>query len=416
MLARVTPAIVSIFPGRLARTNEEGESTPSSPMDRFFRPEEDAGEEPSIEGVGSGVIVSSDGLIITNHHVVTLPSGEPAEAITVELTDRRRFPAQLVGSDRLTDLALLRIESTGLPTLAFADSGKSRVGDTVFAVGNPFRVGLTVTKGIISALDRSGLNIGGSSSFEGFLQTDAPINPGNSGGALTDIRGRLVGINTAIFSQGGGNIGIGFAVPSNLARSIATRLFTEGKVTRGYFGARAESVDHASAQRLELPSISGVVVLEVPDGGPAASAGLKVDDVITRVNGKEVPDRGAFRLAISLLGPGEMAECSGFRQGKKWGPLVIELGGETAQSATGAFSLQNLPGITLQPADGGVKVLEVKDGSPLERKLQAGQMIVSANDHEVTGASSLEAALHRGVNTFRVIAGDRETTIVLRLE
>ncbi|RYD25554.1 MAG: trypsin-like serine protease, partial [Verrucomicrobiaceae bacterium] len=228
MLGKVTPAIVSVFPGRLAKETKPDEAAPGSPMDRYFRPDEKKDKDkPSEEGVGSGVIVSTDGLIITNHHVVTLSTGSAADAITIELTDKRRFPAKLIGSDRLTDIALLKIETTGLPILPFADSADVRVGDPVFAVGNPFRVGLTVTRGIVSALDRSGLNVGGSNTFEGFIQTDAPINPGNSGGALTDSIGRLVGINTAIYSQSGGNVGIGFSVPSNLARAIATKLLKD---------------------------------------------------------------------------------------------------------------------------------------------------------------------------------------------
>lgn len=414
MLARVTPAIVSVFPGRLARSAEGDADSPASPMDRYFRPDQNDDGEPSVEGVGSGVIVSADGLIVTNHHVVTLRSGNTADAITIELTDKRRFPAKLVGSDRLTDLALLKIEAGGLPALSFADSTRLRVGDPVFAVGNPFRVGLTVTKGIVSALDRSGLNIGGSNSFEGFIQTDAPINPGNSGGALTDVRGRLVGINTAIFSQSGGNVGIGFSVPSNLVREIATRLLADGRITRGFFGARSESVDQARAETAGLPAIAGVHLAEVIEGGPAANAGWRAGDVITAIDGRPVADRGAFRLILSLAKPGETVTCSGYRDGNAV-EFPVTLGGGESQAA-GEFEIASIPGLRLKPADGGLAVVSIAADSPAARKLKPGQTILKMNGEPAGSAANFENAIRKGVNTLTVLAGGRETTVILRLE
>ena len=415
MLGKVTPAIVSVFPGRLAKTAEGETSAPDSPMDRYFRPDEkkDA-DKPSIEGVGSGVIVSSDGLIITNHHVVTLSSGNAADAITIELTDRRRFPAKLIGSDRLTDLALLKIEATGLPILPFADSEKVRVGDTVFAVGNPFRVGLTVTRGIVSALDRSGLNIGGSNTFEGFIQTDAPINPGNSGGALTDTLGRLVGINTAIYSQGGGNLGIGFSVPSDLARTIATRLLRDGKITRGFFGARSESVDHDIAKAAKLPAITGAQLAEVTAGGPAEKAGWKNGDVITSINGHPVSDRGVFRMILSLATPGEVVKCAGFHEGGAVEHSVT-LGDENS-GGSGDFEITSLPGLRMKQVGKGLEIVSIAEKSIAARKLKVGQIITKLNGDATLTAPALETAIRPGVNTFTLLADGSEITAVLRLE
>lgn len=417
MLGKVTPAIVSVFPGRLAKAKEGDaeEAPPGSPMDRYFRPDEKKDEDkPSEEGVGSGVIVSADGLIITNHHVVTLATGSAADAITIELTDKRRFPAKLIGSDRLTDIALLRIESSGLPVLPFADSTQVRVGDPVFAVGNPFRVGLTVTRGIVSALDRSGLNVGGSNTFEGFIQTDAPINPGNSGGALTDTLGRLVGINTAIYSQSGGNVGIGFSVPSNLARAIATKLLKDGRITRGFFGARSESVDQDTARTAGVPDISGALLAEVAEDGPAGKAGWKKGDIITEVNRQKVSDLGVFRMLLSLASPGESVTCIGYREGKRI-EHAVTLGDEKSGGA-GEFEISSIPGLRLKPVEKGLEVMTISATSPAVRKFKAGQVITRLNGEPVTGAPALESAITKGVNTFTVLADGSEITVILRLE
>ncbi|MBK1884503.1 trypsin-like peptidase domain-containing protein [Luteolibacter pohnpeiensis] len=415
MLAKVTPAIVSVFPGRLAQTQESEGENPTSPMDRYFRPDEKKDEDkPSIEGVGSGVIVTTDGLIITNHHVVTLATGEAADSLIVELTDRRRFPAKLIGSDRLTDLALLKIDTTGLAYMPFADSAQVRVGDPVFAIGNPFRVGLTVTKGIVSALDRSGLNIGGANTFEGFIQTDAPINPGNSGGALADLEGRLVGINTAIYSQGGGNLGIGFSVPSNLAYAIANRLLRDGKINRGFFGVRSESVDQDIAEKAKLPKIAGALLAEVAEDSPAAKAGWKDGDVITEINGRSISDRGVFRLILSLAEPGEVVQCTGYHDGKAVQHAVTL--GAANDEVSGTFEANGLSGVTLKKVEKGLEITEVSAESVAARKFKPGQIIVSLNDEPATGAPALEAAIRRGVNTFKLLADGSEITVILRLE
>jgi len=415
MLEKVTPAIVSVFPGHMAKT-AEGENDESSPMDRYFHPDKKSDpDKPIINSMGSGVILSSAGLIITNHHVVTLESGSAADAIVVELTDRRRFPAKLIGSDRLTDLALLKIEATDLPFLPVADSGSLRVGDDVFAIGNPFRIGLTVTKGIVSALDRSGLNIGGSSSFEGFIQTDAPINPGNSGGALTDKLGRLVGINTAIYSGGGGgNLGIGFSVPSNLALAIAGRLLKDGEIKRGYFGAGSTSVDQDASTKAKLPVISGVVLTDVAKDGPAAKAGWVDGDVITAIDGKTIADRGAFRLVLSLCAPEQVARCQGYHDGQAV-EHPVTLGAEAGASAA-AFKSAALPGVSFTPVENGLRLDAVEEKSPANRKMKPGQIITTLNGDKVTIAQTLEGAIRRGVNTFKLLSEGSEITVTLRLE
>jgi S1-C subfamily serine protease len=266
LLARVTPAIVSVFPARLVKETEEDD-----PLGRFFgrSKEESEKERERVRSLGSGVILAPDGWIVTNSHVVHLPSGKIADAISVELSDRRRFPAKVAGVDPATDLALLKIAGSGLPTLPIADSDSVKIGDLVFAVGNPFKVGITSTMGMVSALRRT-IGINGPGGFEDFIQTDAAINPGNSGGALVDASGRLVGINSAIYGGSGGNVGIGFAIPSNLMRAIVARLAEEGKIARGFFGLQTEELDTDGAAAAKLERIAGARVSGVMEGGPAS--------------------------------------------------------------------------------------------------------------------------------------------------
>jgi serine protease Do len=260
-------------------------------------------------GLGSGVVVSSDGYILTNHHVIA-----GADQIKVEFTDRRVFVAKMVGSDEPSDLALLKIEASSLPSLTLGDSDEVQVGDVVLAVGNPLGIGQTVTMGIVSAKGRSTV---GDGSYEDFLQTDAPINQGNSGGALVNLQGQLVGINSQIVSTSQGNIGIGFAIPANMARHVMHALRTDGRVHRGQLGVRVEAVTSDLAETLGLASVSGAVVNSVERGSAAERGGLKAGDVILSFNGKPVEDFNALRNRVAESQPGSSASLLVVRDGKE---------------------------------------------------------------------------------------------------
>jgi Do/DeqQ family serine protease len=296
-VARALPAVVTV------QVEKRGERTPMNlPDDPFFRrffgpntPED--GPPPLQEGLGSGVIVSADGTVLTNNHVV-----EGAERVIVVLSDGRELQAKIVGTDAPTDLAVLDIEGTNLPTLPLADSNRLRVGDVVLAVGNPLGIGQTVTAGIVSAKGRS---TGMSDGYEDFLQTDAPINRGNSGGALITTNGELVGIPSQIVSPSGGNIGIGFAIPSNQAKNVMNQLVATGRVRRGMLGVTVQRVSSDLAQGLGLKSVQGALVSWVESGGPADKAGVEQGDVILRVNGAAVNDSNDLRNRISSVAPGE---------------------------------------------------------------------------------------------------------------
>ncbi len=267
------------------------------------------------EGVGSGVVISADGYILTNSHVITARDGEPADELLVELNDGRELAARLVGRDPSSDLAVLKVEADGLPHLPIADSDQLEVGDVVFAIGNPMGVGLTITQGIVSATKRSNLSILGESGYESFIQTDAPINPGNSGGALVDAYGRLVGINTAILSRSGGSIGLGFAIPSTFARSIALALVRDGEVRRGMLGVSLKDVDATYAEAFQVPERAGVLIQSVTEGLPAAQAGLLRGDVIVGINGVAVKTIKDMRIQVAASPPGESVSVRFRREG-----------------------------------------------------------------------------------------------------
>ncbi|MBX3298400.1 MAG: Do family serine endopeptidase [Acidobacteria bacterium] len=323
VVEKTTPAVVRI---RAERKETEGPGMMQSPFgDDLFRqfgfpPQQQPRQQPRIErGAGSGVIVKSDGTILTNNHVV-----EGAQKITVITNDNRSFDAKIVGTDKPSDLAVIKVEATDLPFLTLGNSDSVRVGDIVLAIGNPLDIGQSVTAGIISAKSRrTGLSDG---SYEDFLQTDAPINRGNSGGALVNLGGELIGINSQILSPGGasgGNIGIGFAIPSNMARTVMEQLIANGRVRRGQLGINIQNIDADTAEALKLKDSVGVLVSNVKPGSAADKAGLKREDVIIAVNGEKVEDSNALRNKVAQTPPGTAIKLT-----------VIRNGSETELSAT----------------------------------------------------------------------------------
>jgi S1-C subfamily serine protease len=315
MLARITPAVVSV------RT---AEVIPASVLKRYsgridpdkVMQDAQTGETLLPTGLGSGTIIHPDGYVITNRHVVLQDNRRGvAKTVIVQLADRREFRAKVLGVDAGTDIAVLKIEGRNLPYAKFADSDKARVGDVVFAIGNPLDAGLTVTSGIVSALGRSG-KLGMGMAFEDFIQTDAAINPGNSGGPLIDFEGRLLGMNTAIKSGTGLSVGLGYSIPSNLITAVALDLANQGRVVRGLIGVQGEDLSVAEATKLSLGQAGAVRLVLVSDEMPAAKAGLKVGDIVVGLNGKPVENWNEMRLEISRRRPGEVLTLNYIREGR----------------------------------------------------------------------------------------------------
>ncbi len=314
VIKKVTPAVVKIVTTS-KMDNAEMQQMPGfdDPFwRRFFGDQSGRGmpQGPQIQhGLGSGVIITKDGYIMTNNHVV-----DGAKEVKVTLQDGREFTAKVVGRDPKSDIAVVKVDASDLPTVALADSENVEVGDVVLAIGNPFGVGQTVTSGIVSAKNRGNMGI---EAYEDFIQTDAAINPGNSGGALVDINGRLVGINTAILSRSGGSVGVGFAIPSNLARSIMESLVQNGKVTRGYLGVMIQNVTPDLAQEFKLKDNKGALIGDVVPDGPADKAGLKSGDVVTEFNGHPVVDSRRLQLEVTQTKPGSTVSLQILRDGEK---------------------------------------------------------------------------------------------------
>lgn len=304
---RAAPAVVNIATSKAPSRNPQMED----PWFRFFFG--DQGGQPQT-GLGSGVIVSSEGYLLTNNHVI-----EGADDIEVMLSDGRKASGKVVGSDPETDLAVLKIDLDKLPAITFGDSDALQVGDVVLAIGNPFGVGQTVTSGIVSALGRNQLGI---NTFENFIQTDAAINPGNSGGALVDAGGNMMGINTAIYSRSGGSMGIGFAIPASTARQVMESLIRDGQVTRGWIGVEPQDLTPEMAQTFNLPVKEGVLITGVLQGGPAQQAGVRPGDVVVEVAGRPVKSTVQLLNAVAELKPGSEAEI-GVQRGDESVPLKV---------------------------------------------------------------------------------------------
>jgi serine protease DegQ len=303
---RAAPSVVNIFTSKEIRSPRH--PLLNDPIFRRFFGEQLPDEAQRASSLGSGVIVSTSGFVLTNHHVV-----EAADEIEVALADGKKLLAKVVGNDPETDLAVLRVNADNLPAITFGSSDALKVGDVVLAIGNPFGVGQTVTGGIVSALGRTGLGI---NTFENFIQTDAAINPGNSGGALIDAGGNLVGINTAIFSRSGGSMGIGFAIPVSTAKMVLEQIVKNGSVTRGWIGVEVQEITPTLAESFKLGGQRGALIAGVLRGGPADKAGVKPGDVLVEIEGKPVADPTAMLNLIAALPPGAPAKMKVKRQGQ----------------------------------------------------------------------------------------------------
>jgi serine protease Do len=438
VIARATPAVVTI---RASRRGREAQQFPfmDDPRfreffgDRFRQQPQDRVER----GLGSGVVVTADGTILTNHHVV-----DGAEDIRVELSDGRTLVAKIVGSDPPSDLAVLKVEASGLAVLPLGDSDRTRVGDVVLAIGNPLGIGQTVTSGIISAKGRqTGLSDG---SFEDFLQTDAAINRGNSGGALINTQGELVGINSQILSPSGGSIGIGFAIPSNMAKSVMEQLVKSGKVRRGQLGIVVQKIDADLAAGLGLDSPRGLIVSSVRAGSAADRAGLRRNDIVTALNGQAVNDPNTFRNRVASTAPGAEVTLTVVRDGREQqlraslGEFVAEGAEDDEESRPGAQGQQGTSagrlGLSVEPLTpqaaerlrlpAGTQGLLVRDvdgaGPAALAGMRESDVIVEANRQAVRTTEDLRAAVERagtrpvlllvarGANTFFVTVRPRQ--------
>ncbi|MCW5574722.1 MAG: Do family serine endopeptidase [Burkholderiales bacterium] len=373
LVNQVTPAVVNIS----VVTRAPMEDNPLF-RDPFFRRFFNLPDRPQRkeQAAGSGVIVdAARGFVLTNNHVI-----KDAEQIIVTLKDRRSFPAKLVGTDPGTDIAVLQIPAQNLSALRIGDSDALQVGDYVLAIGNPFGIGQTVTSGIVSALGRSGLSVEG---YEDFIQTDASINPGNSGGALVDLRGELVGINTAIIGPAGGNVGIGFAVPSAMARAVMEQIVRHGEVRRGRLGIEMADVPAELQRKLRLPTLDGALIAKVEDGSPADRAGLREGDVVTVLNGRPIRSSGELRARLGLTPVGEEVELGILRNGAQQRIRTRIAPPQTASNGE-PQPVAQLPGL---------RVVEIERGSPLFQRLRGGGLVVATVE---PGSRALQAGFRPG--------------------
>ena len=416
MLERVTPAVVNIA----TRGSEVVRENPlmSDPFFRRFFNLPNRQRRRETESLGSGVIVDAErGYVMTNHHVI-----EKASEITVTLRNGRSLKAELVGIDPDTDVAVIRVPAEGLTALKMADSEQLRVGDFVVAIGNPFGLGQTVTSGIVSALGRSGLGIEG---YEDFIQTDASINVGNSGGALVNLRGELVGINTAILAPGGGSVGVGFAIPANMAADIMAQLVSHGRVRRGLLGLIAQNLTPALAEAFGLPTGNGAIVVRVIPESAAARAGLKEGDILQLMNGKPIRTARDVRTKVGLSRVGALVQLQVLRNGRTR-ILEVRVEAPDATTVAGDGIHRHLTGVqfgSINPkhplfghAQGAMIVEMQANSSAAELGLRPGDIVVGLNGHRLATLKQFERAARAGTRplVLEIRRGNRSRRLVLR--
>ena len=409
---KTVPAVVFIKVEKTIETGSAfGPGNPfgnGDPFDFFGYREPRQPREYRQRGQGSGFIISEDGYILTNNHVVG-----GADVITVKLNDGRQFKAERIGSDEKSDVAVIKIDGQNLPTLPLGDSGTLEVGEWVIAIGNPFGLTETLTFGIVSA---KGRNTVGINDYEDFIQTDAAINPGNSGGPLINLEGKVVGINTAIFSSSGGSDGIGFAIPIDMARNIKDQLVKDGKVTRGQLGVMIGELTQELADYFDIEASKGVVVSNVLKNSPAEKAGLKAGDIILKINGRDVESVGQLRNTVAMVAPGNQVELLIYRNGKEKTVTVniAELSDSIAKA--GVPELPSKLGLTVEDltedtrryyglqSDEGVAVSSVDSNSyAFTAGIRPGTIILSVNQKKIGSAKEFGEALQASVKTKKVL-------------
>jgi Do/DeqQ family serine protease len=416
LVNEITPAVVNI-----STVSRQAQQTNPLLRDPFFRRFFDVPDRPQRQerAAGSGVIVDArNGYVLTNHHVI-----RDAQEVIVTLKDRRQLKAQLVGSDPGTDIAVLRIEPQNLTALKLGDSDQLSVGDFVLAIGNPFGLGQTVTSGIVSALGRTGINLEG---YEDFIQTDAAINPGNSGGALVSLRGELIGVNTAIVGPAGGNVGIGFAVPTNIARAVMDQIVRFGEVRRGRLGVASQEITPEIARSLNLSVADGAIVTTVEPGSPGERAGLRTGDVIVSANGRPVRSSTDLRVKVGLVPVGEEVELRLLREGRQMSvkarvaqPQVAAVDGQAVPELAGAAVANIERGMPMFGRIEGALVAKVDVNSPAWMQgLRPGDIIYGVNRRRVRNVGDLMAALKaaaaEGQVAIGLVRGDFRITILVR--
>jgi serine protease Do len=434
IVKKVLPEVVNISSTKVVQSRGSSRQMPQMQMDPFSRQffGDNFGDQFNIpqmpregreRGLGSGVIVSPEGYILTNNHVV-----DGATDIRVTTADQQEYKARVIGTDPRTDIAVLKIDAKGLPYITIGDSSQVQVGDYALAIGDPFGVGETVTMGIVSAMGRTNLGI---EDYEDFIQTDAPINPGNSGGALVNDRGELIGINTAILSHGsGGNQGVGFAVPVNLARSVMEQVLKNGKVTRAYLGVSIQNVTPVLAKTFGESESRGALVGDVVPGSPAQKSGLQRGDIILELNGKPVADSNQLRMAISMMAPETMVNLKVWRNGNthdtavKLGVLPTEelqakAGSINPEGVMEGVSVENLTPqsareLGLPATATGVAVTDIKPSSPAaDSGLRQGDVIQEVNHQPVKNVQDFERAMSKSGNNALLLVNRQGTTMFL---